>query len=104
MEEDKESQTIDIEQTIVILSMIGKTKNDLPFNLRGYLNDLGLHVQLHTKSLSKSPLDTLETLQAGGKLKACLVAEQHCYRDPKPNWEIKRYAEKTWENQSHHKE
>ena len=99
MEEDKESQTIDIEQTIVILSMIGKTKNDLPFNLRGYLNDLGLHVQLHTKSLSKSPLDTLETLQAGGKLKACLVAEQHCCGDPEPNWKVIRFDEKTWENQ-----
>ena len=105
MEKTSESWTRDIKETIVILSMIGTVKKSLPLNLRGWLNDLGLFVQLNEKSLSNSIYEfhTLETLQAGGRIRHCLVAEQHRYSgQTKPAWQVIKYDQKTWESQFAH--
>ena len=54
----------EVKELFPALYEIGKYKNELPMELRGWVNILGLHVQLRWMDLLTS---SIESLVAGGK-------------------------------------
>jgi hypothetical protein len=75
------------EAVLEALQEIGEIKNALPFNQRGWCNELGLFVQL------KDAMG-MARLQAGGKFRAQIDA----WRDsPEEPWSVKKYNRGTWE-------
>lgn len=69
------------------LEGIGFLKSTLPFELRGWVNVLGLHVQL-------SEAGGLSRLQAGGAYRSYLDA----WRGEEGKWDVKKFDEKTWDH------
>jgi len=75
-----------LEELLDKLLGIGEAKNVLPFNARGWLNSLGLFVQLReTGGLSR--------LQAGDKYHSQIDA----WRDYMFEWTVKKYNPGDWE-------
>ena len=70
---------------------IGSTKNQLPARLRGYLNLLGLYVQL-------TELGGRARLQAGGKHRSYFDAwcDSSPQRFPFPSWDVRKFDAQTW--------
>ena len=68
---------------------IAEVKKALPFNQRGWINELGLHVQLRE-------LAGVARLEAGsrGAMSATLDAWRE---DPFGDWEVKKYERGDWE-------
>lgn len=69
------------------LETIGKIKNSLPFEQRGWCNELGLYVQL-------SGLLNAETLLAGGKYRSSIQMHRE---PPATEWHIQSYRPGHWE-------
>lgn len=71
---------------LAALQEIGQIKNTLPFNQRGWCNELGLFVQLR-EAMGKA------RLQAGGKYRAQIDA----WRDsPEEPWNVTKYNAGNW--------
>lgn len=67
------------------LSFIGLNKFMLPFNLRGWVNALGLHVQ-------ERKAGQWTRLQAGGSLRSYLDA----WRQEEGEWQVRKFYQETW--------
>ena len=79
--------------TVLRLTLyIGKSKNDLPAKLRGYLNVLGLYVQL-------AELGGRARLQAGGKHRSYFDAwsDSRSHELPFSSWDVRKFDAHTWE-------
>lgn len=70
------------------LEEIGKIKNNLPFNGRGWCNILGLYVQLNSKG-------GVSRLQAGEKYRSKIDAWLDDSSDAE--WKVKKYNSGKWE-------
>ncbi len=70
---------------------IGSTKNQLPARLRGYLNLLGLYVQL-------TEIGERARLQAGGKHRSYFDAwsDSPPQSFPFPSWDVRKFDVQTW--------
>ncbi len=83
---DKVEVDAELEELLDKLAGIGEAKNSLPFNTRGWLNSLGLYVQLEGKG-------GLARLQAGDKHYSQIDA----WRDYMFEWKVKKYNSGDWE-------
>jgi nucleoid DNA-binding protein len=81
----------DLDETLATLSLVAMFKSWLPFNLRGWVNILGLHVQER-----KSGQWT--RLQAGGSLRSYLDA----WREDNGNWQVRKFDRETWQRRFAH--
>jgi hypothetical protein len=79
------------EQLLDKLSYIAWSKKFLPFQLRGWVNSLGLHVQ-------QQKADPWTRLRAGGSIRSYIDA----WREGEGNWEVKRFNSRTWERRFSH--
>ena len=79
------------EQLIEKLSGIAWSKNLLPFQLRGWVNSLGLHVQ-------EQQAGPWTRLRAGGSIRSYIDA----WKEGEGGWEIKRFDSSTWERRFSH--
>ncbi len=87
----------DINEQLKMLLQVGIIKNDLPLQLRGWVNDLGLFVQFRS-------IGNLGVLKAGGMhrsyldAKFILLDESTAYTA----CEIEKFDRKTWERRFAH--
>lgn len=81
----------DLDETLATISLVAMFKSWLPFNLRGWVNALGLHVQER-----KSGQWT--RLQAGGSLRSYIDA----WREGDGNWQVKKFDTETWRRRFAH--
>lgn len=75
-----------MEELLETLELIGTYKVMLPFRLRGWVNELGLYVQLRQAG-------PLARLQAGGSMRSYIDA----WRTVNGQWEVKKFDRKTWD-------
>jgi len=80
-----------LNELLSTLALIALYKSWLPFNLRGWVNALGLHVQER-----KAGQWTL--LQAGGSLRSYIDA----WREGDGDWQVKKFDAETWERRFAH--
>jgi hypothetical protein len=85
----------EVEELLAILQTIGTLKNNLPLRLRGWLNSLGLYVQLRYAG-------GWARLEAGGMFRSCFDA---LCRNPSDvdaifgktsAWEIRKFEQERW--------
>lgn len=102
-----------VEELLPALYEIGTNKNELPMELRGWVNVLELYVQLrHTDLLASS----IETLVAGGKYRRYFAATCDYPPDRKgygetlvatmlgdfTSWKIRKFDQQVWERRFAH--
>lgn len=73
------------------LSLVAMYKSMLPFNLRGWVNALGLHVQ-------ERKAGRWTRLQAGGSLRSYIDV----WREGDGDWQVKKFDTETWERRFAH--
>jgi hypothetical protein len=78
----------ELEELLDKLERIGKVKNELPFNARGWCNSLGLFVQLREMAGQAR-------LQAGGKYDSQIDAWLDY--SSSTEWKVKKYNRGDWE-------
>ena len=86
----------DINEQLKMLLNIGILKNSFPLRLRGWVNDLGLFVQLRSAG-------GLQRLQAGGKFRSCfdaLCRGPMCF--DASNWKLRGFDQKSWDRHFAH--
>ena len=102
-----------VEELLPALYEIGTNKNRLPTELRGWVNVLGLYVQLRYKDLLTS---SIESLVAGGKYIGYFSATSDYPPDSDgyaktmiapafgdfSNWKIKKFNQLVWEKRFAH--
>lgn len=83
-------------ELISALRLIAMYKSMLPFNLRGWVNALGLHVQERKAGVPGSYQWT--RLQAGGSLRSYI----DLWREGDGDWQVKKFDAETWERRFAH--
>jgi len=78
------------------LTLIALFKSWLPFNLRGWVNALGLHVQERKAGVPGNYRWT--RLQAGGSLRSYIDV----WREGDGDWQVKKFDAETWERRFGH--
>lgn len=89
----------DIAELPDILWHIGMIKKDLPLRLRGWVNELGLYVQL---SDIMGYTVGWEVLKAGGKFRSYFKAQRRYHGGEIDPWEVKQFDEETWNRRFAH--
>lgn len=80
-----------LDELISTLRLIAMYKSMLPFNLRGWVNALGLHVQ-------ERKAGQWTRLQAGGSLRSYI----DLWREGDGDWQVKKFDAETWERRFAH--
>jgi hypothetical protein len=81
----------DLDQLLNTLGIIALYKSMLPFNLRGWVSALGLHVQ-------ERKAGQWSRLQAGGQFRSYLDA----WREGESDWQVKAFDSNVWERRFAH--
>ncbi len=81
----------DLMSTMSTLGLIAMNKSFLPFNLRGWVNALGLYVQ-------ERKAGRRTRLQAGGSLRSYLDV----WQEDDGEWQVRKFDEETWERRFAH--
>jgi len=85
-----------LDELLSTLALIALFKSWLPFDLRGWVNALGLHVQERKAGVPRS--ERLTRLQAGGSLRSYIDV----WREGDGDWQVKKFDESTWEGRFAH--
>ena len=80
-----------LDELLSTLALIALYKSWLPFNLRGWVNALGLHVQ-------ERKAGRWTRLQAGGSLRSYIDV----WREGDGDWQVKKFDRETWERRFAH--
>jgi tetratricopeptide (TPR) repeat protein len=80
-----------LNELLSTIALIALYKSWLPFDLRGWVNALGLHVQ-------ERKAGRWTRLQAGGSLRSYIDA----WREGDGDWQVKKFDEETWERRFAH--
>lgn len=80
-----------LDELLNILGLIALYKSTLPFNLRGWVNALGLYVQ-------ERKAGRWTRLQAGGSLRSYIDV----WREDDGDWQVKKFDKETWERRFVH--
>jgi len=91
-------ETVDAKQLVVLLHWVGSVKNLLPFNRRGNLSVMGIHVQLSFKRDHWN-------LKAGGTFRTYFEADSPPTSEMTPgnlhpevtSWNVTKYDTSTWQ-------
>ncbi len=80
-----------LDELLSTLALIALYKSWLPFNLRGWVNALGLHVQERTAGQGTR-------LQAGGSLRSYIDV----WREGNGDWHVKKFDRENWKRRFEH--
>lgn len=80
-----------LDETLATLSLVAMFKSWLPFNLRGWVNALGLHVQ-------ERKAGRWARLQAGGSSRSYIDA----WREGDGDWQVKKFDTEIWQRRFAH--